>query len=74
MIHACTSDTFHFTTAQTTGAYVHAGRRPIDVDADTLRIGRPGTAGFVVGMAHVVTGHNALVANLTKLSHLSHLL
>ena len=68
------SDTFHFTTAQTTGAHVHAGRRSVHVHADTLRIRRPGTASFMVGMAHAVAGDNTLVANLTKLSHRSHLL
>ena len=69
-----TSDAFHFTTAQTTGAHIHAGRRSVHVDADTLRVGRPGTASLMVGMAHVVAGDNTLVANLTKLSHRSHLL
>ena len=68
------SDTFHFTTAQTTGAHIHAGRRSVHVHADTLRIRRPGTASFMVGMAHAVAGDNTLVANLTKLSHRSHLL
>ena len=60
--------------AQATGADVHVTNGTVDGHADTLRVRSPGTASFMVGMAHVVAGDNTLVANLTKLSHRSHLL
>ena len=72
--NASNLNSLHFATAQTTGAHVHTGRRSVHIHADTLRVRSPGTASFMVGMAHVVAGDNTLVANLTKLSHRSHLL
>ena len=66
---------FHFTTAKATGADVHTHRRSVDVHTHSLRVRSPRTASFMVGMAHGVTGNDALMADLTKLSHtLSHLL
>ena len=68
------SGAFHFTTAKATGADVHTHRSTVDVDTHSLRVRSPRTASFMVGVAHGVAGNDALMANLTKLSHRSHLL
>ena len=63
-----------FAAAQATRAHVHVANASIDHYADALRVRRPATTGLAIGVADVVAGHDALGANLTKLSHKSHLL
>lgn len=43
-------------------------------DTHSLRVRSPRTASFMVGVAYGIAGNDALMADLTKLSHRSHLL
>ena len=61
---------FHLAAAQATGANRHAHWSSSDVYAYLLRVRRPGSAGFPVGMAHIVAGNDALMAYLAKFSHI----
>ena len=54
--------------AQAAGADRHALRGAIHHHAYLLRVRSPSAARLAVGAAHIVAIHNALTANLTKLS------
>lgn len=56
------------------GADIHPFCRAVDDDVDGLNVGRPTAPGLPVGMADQIAGHDAFVANLTKLGHAVHLL
>lgn len=62
-------DAFHFTTAQATGADVHANSSAVHVNTNSLSVGSPGTTSLMVGVAYGIAGYNALVAYFTKLTH-----
>ena len=62
-------DSFHFTTAQATGADVHVTNGAADGHANTLGVRQPNAVALAVGVADVVAAHSALLANFTNLSH-----
>ena len=66
--------TLDLAAAQATGADVHMTNGAADGHANTLGVRQPNAIALAVGVADVVAGHSALLANLTNLSHGSHLL
>lgn len=62
-----------FAGAQTPGTNIYMARRTIDDCLDTLYIGLPGTIGTSVGVRHLNTKGDTLIAKLA-LSHPLHLL
>ena len=55
--------------AQATSADVHVTNGAADIHANTLGVRQPNAVGLAVGVADVVAGHSALLANFTDLSH-----
>ena len=66
--------TLDLAAAQATSADVHMTNGTADGHANTLSVRQPNAIALAVGVADVVAGHSALLANLTNLSHGSHLL
>ena len=64
----------HVAAAQAAGADVHVANGTADGHADTLGVRQPNAIALAVGVADVVAAHSALLANLTNLTHGSHLL
>jgi hypothetical protein len=62
--------TLHFAGAQALGAYGHADRRAVFVDAHPLQVGRPGPPGLPVRVAYPVAGHHAFIANCAASCHI----
>lgn len=60
--------------AKAAGANIHFPRGTVNDGMDGLNVGCPSPFGLPIGMAHQIAGHNALIANLTKLGHALHLL
>ena len=54
---------------EATGADIHLARRAADHYVHLLHIGRPRALGLAVGVADKVSGHGALLAHFTKLTH-----
>ena len=61
--------TLDLAAAQATGADVHVTNGAADGHANTLGVRQPNAVALAVGVADVVAGHSALLANLTNLSH-----
>jgi len=61
--------TLDLAAAQATGADVHVTNGAADGHANTLGVRQPNAIALAVGVADVVAGHSALLANLTNLSH-----
>ena len=61
--------TLDLAAAQATGANVHVTNGAADGHANTLSVRQPNAIALAVGVADVVAGHSALLANLTNLSH-----
>ena len=55
--------------AQAASADVHVANGTADGHADTLGVRQPNAIGLAVGVADIVAGHSALLANFTNLSH-----
>ena len=54
---------------QATSADVHVANGTADIHANTLGVRQPNAVGLAVGVADIVAGHSALLANFTDLSH-----
>ena len=64
----------NFARTEAAGANIHFPRGTVNDGMDGLNVGCPSPFGLPIGMAHQIAGHNALIANLTKLGHALHLL
>ena len=65
---------FHLAGPQAPRAYISGLGSAIQNDPHLLDIGSPDPAGFLVGMADVVTGNYAFMTNCAIFGHLEHLL
>ena len=61
--------TLDLAAAQATGADVHVTNGAADIHANTLGVRQPNAVGLAVGVADIVAGYSALLANFTNLSH-----